>query len=53
MKTVAPDVVVVKKEKGGYIRSGVASVDYDLEMLTAIMDAFLVALFGKSPDRHP
>jgi hypothetical protein len=45
LNTIASNVVVVQKRKGGYIRFPVDSVDYDLGMLTAILDAFLVALF--------
>jgi hypothetical protein len=38
-------VVVVKGRSGTYIRGAVISIDYDLAMLEAVMDAFLVALF--------
>lgn len=48
LKTIATNIVVVEKVKGGYIRSPVDSVDYDLDMLNAIMDAFFVALFAKT-----
>jgi len=47
LETIASNVVIVQKQKGGYIRSPVDSVDYDLGMLTAIMDAFFVVLFKK------
>jgi len=44
-KTLADNVVVVKGRSGTYIRGAVISIDYDLAMLEAVMDAFLVALF--------
>jgi len=45
MKVVAPSMVIIKKDNGGYMRDPVLSVDEDLQFLTAIMDAFLVCLF--------
>jgi len=47
METIGENVVVVRREVGGYIRFAVDSVDYDLTMLNAIMDAFLVTLFRR------
>lgn len=46
MKVIAPRVVLFKDQSGkGYLRDPVISVDYDLDKLTAIMDAFIVRLF--------
>ena len=45
-RTLATNAVVVNKESGGYIRFAVTSVDYDLMMLNAVIDAFLWRLFG-------
>jgi hypothetical protein len=43
---IAPSAVflTVKGKKG--VRDPVMSVDYDLQYLTAVMDAFLVTLFN-------
>jgi hypothetical protein len=49
MKVVAPNMVIIKNEEGTYLRDPVISIDHDLQYLTAIMDAFLVALFNTSP----
>jgi len=46
LKQLADNIVVVKKESGGYIRAAVASVDYDLSYLNSVIDAFLVKLFS-------
>lgn len=46
MKMVAPSIVHIRKQDAAYLRDPVISVDYDLEVLTAIMDAFLVRLFN-------
>ena len=47
MKMIAPSMVVIKKKNGtGYFRDPVVDVDYDLNMLNAIIDAFLVKLFN-------
>lgn len=46
MKIIAEDLVRLEGHKGTYMRSPVLSIDYDLERVTAVMDAFLVALFG-------
>jgi hypothetical protein len=45
MKVIAPSIVYLKGKKEHYLRDPVISVDDDLDYLTAIMDAFLVALF--------
>jgi hypothetical protein len=45
MKVIAPSMVYIKGEEGRYIRDPIVNVDYDLQYLTAIMDAFLVVLF--------
>ncbi len=45
MKTVAPSMVLIKGQSSEYFRDPVVSIDYDLAMLTAVLDAFLVALF--------
>jgi hypothetical protein len=46
MKIIAEDLVRLEGSKGMYMRSPVLSIDYDLERVTAVMDAFLFALFG-------
>jgi hypothetical protein len=46
-RTLATNAVVVNKESEGYIRFAVTSVDYDLMMLNAVVDAFVVRLFGR------
>ena len=46
-RTLATNAVVVKKESEGYIRFPVTSIDHDLMMLNAVIDAFLVRLFGR------
>ena len=48
MKVVAPSTVIIKNKEGMYLRDPVMSIDHDLQHLTAIMDAFLVALFNSS-----
>lgn len=45
-RTLATNAVVVKKESEGYIRFAVTSIDHDLMMLNAVIDAFLVRLFS-------
>jgi hypothetical protein len=45
-RTIATNAVVVKKESGAYIRLAVMSIDHDLEMLNAAVDAFMVRLFS-------
>jgi hypothetical protein len=47
VKMIAPSMILIKKKNGsGYFRDPVIDVDYDLIMLTAIIDAFLVKLFN-------
>jgi hypothetical protein len=46
-RTLATNAVVVSKESGGYIRFPVTSIDHDLMVLNAVIDAFLVRLFGR------
>lgn len=48
MRTVADHVVTIKTKDGEYLLSPVISVDFNLAMLTAVMDAFLVKLFSNS-----
>jgi hypothetical protein len=46
MKVIAPSMVVIQDKNGKtYMRDPVISLDYDLNMLNAVMDAFLVRLF--------
>ena len=52
-RTLATNVVVVKKESGAYIRFAVTSIDHDLMMLNAVIDAFLVWLFGRRAPATP
>jgi hypothetical protein len=47
MRTLADHVVLLKGKNGYYWRSPVVSVDHDLAMVTAVMDAFLIGLFSK------
>jgi hypothetical protein len=51
MRTVAPSAVIIEIDGVKQIRDPVLSVDYDLQHLTALMDAFLVALFSKHPEK--
>jgi hypothetical protein len=46
MKIVAPSTVMIKRGDKAYLRDPVMSIDHDLQYLTAIIDAFLVALFS-------
>ena len=46
MKVLMSHTVLIKGKCGDYFRSPVVSVDYDLSMLTAIMDAFVIKLFS-------
>jgi len=46
MKTLMEHTVLIKGKSGDYFRSPVISVDHDLLMLTAVMDAFVVKLFS-------
>lgn len=45
-KMLNPSIVEIKGKTKTYLRDPVGSVDYDLERLTAITDAFLIGLFG-------
>ena len=50
LRTLATNAVVVRKESEGYIRFAATSIDHDLMMLNAVIDAFVVRLFtGESP----
>ena len=53
MKVVAPSMIYVKKNDSAYLRDPVISADYDLQVVTAIMDAFLVRLFGEQLEPVP
>jgi len=47
MKIIAPSMVVIQDKNGNtYMRDPVISLDYDLNMLNAVMDAFIVRLFS-------
>ena len=46
MRTIAPSAVVLTVKGNKVVRDPVMSIDYDLQYLTAVMDAFLVTLFG-------
>lgn len=53
-RTLATNAVVVKKESEGYIRFAVTSIDHDLMMMNAVIDSFLVGLFGRpAPATQP
>jgi len=46
MKVIAPSMILIKEENGGgYFWDPVISVDHDLAILTALIDAFIVRLF--------
>ncbi len=46
MKIIAPSMVVMQDKNGNtYLRDPVISLDFDLNMLNAVMDAFIVRLF--------
>jgi hypothetical protein len=49
MREIAPSVVMIKIDGVKQIRDPVLSVDYDLQYLTAVMDAFLIMLFDSNP----
>jgi hypothetical protein len=40
--------VEIKGRKKTYLRDPVGSIEYDLERLTALMDAFVIGLFDNS-----
>ncbi len=46
MKALSESLVLIKGKTGEYLRDPVVSLDYDLERVLAVMDAFLVRLFG-------
>lgn len=46
MQTVASDMTFINKGKDSYFRNFVVSIDYDLERLNAMIDAFLFSLFN-------
>lgn len=49
MKVLSDDAIYVEQpDGGGYLRHPVTSIDFDLEMLNAFIDAFLIACFGRS-----
>ena len=47
MKVITDDAIYVEHASGGYFRPAVTSIDFDLEMLNAFIDAFLFACFGR------
>ena len=50
MKVISGDAIYVEQPDGrGYVRQAVTSIDFDLEMLNAFIDAFLIACFGRFP----
>ena len=52
MQRIAPSQVFIKTENGGYMWDPVVSVDHALERLNAVIDAFLVGLFGKDSGKN-
>lgn len=46
-RVIAEGVVYIERKGRRYMRNPVASVDYDLERLNAVIDAFLIALFSE------
>lgn len=53
MKIVAHNMSTVTGKNGIYMRDPVRSVDYDMERLTAVLDAFLICLLGRGMERPP
>jgi hypothetical protein len=47
-KMITPSIVEIKGRKKTYLRDPVGSIEYDLERLTALMDAFVIGLFDNS-----
>lgn len=47
MKEIAPSMVLIKMKNRTVIRDPVLSVDYDLERLNAVIDAFIIIMFRK------
>lgn len=50
MRPVVPSAVMIEIDGAKQIRDPVLSVDYDLQHLTAVMDAFLVVLFSQKSE---
>jgi hypothetical protein len=48
MKLIAPDMVRLVRGNQTYLRAGCLSIDYDLRVVNAIMDAFIVGLFNRA-----
>lgn len=48
MKMIMPSIVEIKGRGKTYLRDPVGSIEYDLERLTALMDAFVIGLFNNS-----
>jgi hypothetical protein len=47
IEIIAPSMVVIEDKNGkAYMRDPVISLDYDLNMLHTVMDAFIVKLFN-------
>ena len=49
MKLITDDAIYVEKTGSGYLRSPVASIDFDLERVNSFIDAFLVGCFSSQP----
>ncbi len=48
MQIISEGVVFIERKGRRYMRNTVVSIDYDIERLNAVLDAFLVTLFRKS-----
>jgi len=48
-RIIAEGVVFIERKGRRYMRNPVVSIDYDIERLNAVLDAFLVTLFRKDP----
>jgi hypothetical protein len=46
MTVITDDAIYVEHPSGSYLRAAVISIDADLEMLNAFIDAFLISCFG-------
>ena len=46
MTVVTDDAIYVEHPSGSYFRPAVTSIDADLEMLNAFIDAFLISCFS-------
>jgi len=54
MKVLSDDAIYVEQpDGGGYVRHPVTSIDFDLEMLNAFIDAFLVGCFAQPQPAGP